>query len=118
MSLASLMNETLTIYEASGGSDGQGGFVNTFTSVGTTDARLWVASPSEKNIGDKWDATVTHSIVVPITTSITRNNYVLDSNGYYYRVVAGAQPSTAGSNMNHKKFVVEEIQANNSSIID
>lgn len=118
MSLLALMNETLTIYEASGGSDGEGGFVNTYNSIGTTVARLWVASPSEKTIGDKWDATITHAIVVPLTTVLTRNQYVLDSNGYFYRVVAGSQPSTAGSHMNHRKYIVEEIQANNEVIID
>jgi hypothetical protein len=69
-------------------------------------------------IGAKWDATASHSLVTPPGAAIERNQYILDENGIYYRVVARLDPSRAGSNVNHEKYILEEIQVNNDRIID
>ena len=118
MSLSSLLNESLAVYARSGTSDGEGGYNFTFSEVSTTDGRIYPASSSEKIIGGKWDALVTHSVIVPDGTGLQRNQYLLDGGGIYYRIIAAQNPSRAGGNVNHEKYILEETQVNNDRIVD
>jgi hypothetical protein len=118
MSLSSLQNETLSIQEKSGSSDGEGGFNFSYSEISTTKGRIYPASPSERVIGGKWDAIVSHSLNVPPGTGIVRDNYILDEAGIYYRVIAQVRPSRVRAGIDHDKYALEEIQVNNDRIVD
>lgn len=107
----SLLNNRFDIERRDGPSDGAGGFQLTYSAVTTNvRGRIYPKSGSDKNLGDKWDAIVTHQCFFEPSVDIRRDDRLVLIRGAArtnYRVIDVREPSLGS---HHLEVDCEQIQ--------
>lgn len=108
MSLAGLLNQSVTIKRTSRASDGQGGFTETHPSTtATIQARIRPASANEKLAGAQEQARVTHVLYCEADANIERADLIVDEDSLEYEVLSKRPPSVRD---HHLAVDLEQIQ--------
>lgn len=108
----SLLNNTFEIHRRDGASDGQGGFHLTYSPIATgVIGRIHPKSTGigEKNLGDRWDAIVTHQCFFQVGVDVRRDDRIVltRSPEINYRVIDVREPSLGS---HHFEVDCEQIQ--------
>lgn len=109
MSFQSLLNESHIIKRAGKTNDGQGGHIETLNPIAEVRGRIRPSSASEKKLGDRWDAIVTHVAYYRIGLDIQRNDRIFIGSDVY-RVIS-RRPT---SKPHHIEVDCEQIQVKNN----
>lgn len=106
MSFDSLMIHSINVLRRNGSSDGAGGFTLEFAPIASgIKGRIRPASSSEINLGDRWDAAVSH--VAYMRPRDVRRDDRLQLGDIIFRVIAVQEPSRMG---HHLEVMCQQIQ--------
>ena len=106
MTIATLFIDTFTVTRLSVVDDGQGGWSQTRTTVGTISGRLRPANATERTVAQQRQAQVSHVLYAAATADVQRGDYVIGA-GKVVEVVAVREPSHMG---HHLEIDCTEIQ--------
>lgn len=102
--LESLFNHTLTLQSLTRTSDSQGGFTESWSDIGTFDARISILSAAEKMAQDKVTTLATHRVYCESMVVTTADRIKWGT--YYFQIVGITNPSEA---YHHLQMDVLEI---------
>ncbi|HUW11702.1 MAG TPA: phage head closure protein [Anaerolineae bacterium] len=104
--IATLFNHTFTVTRKTRASDGQGGWTQTYGSVGSVSGRMRPASATEKVAAAQRQAEISHVLYTAADENIVRGDRVAGE-GRTWDVTAIREPSHAG---HHLEIEAVEIQ--------
>jgi len=104
--IATLFNHTFAITRKTRASDGQGGWTQTYGSVGNVTGRMRPATATEKESAAQRQAEISHVLYTAVDENIARGDRVAGE-GRTWDVTAIREPSLAG---HHLEIEAVELQ--------
>jgi SPP1 family predicted phage head-tail adaptor len=113
----SLLNNTFTAWQPQRTSDGQGGWLTTFTSAGTVLGRMRPRSSAEADVADREERQITHVLYVAVGDVIgdqIRRGWLIELGSLLVEVQGVREPSQANE---HLEIDCRERQLEESEVL-